>query len=100
MSFLGNLDGPKESEIVEKLGPDYFGSTWSKLEDDIAFHRDAERRSEVVPVKIDDRDEPYILFSSPDKKGQRLYLLKEGYPLRGSILCLNEKGEKIFIEFK
>lgn len=31
MSFLGNLNGPKESEIIEKLGPDYFGITWEQL---------------------------------------------------------------------
>jgi hypothetical protein len=100
MFFLRNLKGPKESEIIEKLWPDYFGITWEQLEVDISYHRDAERRNEIVPVRIDNSGEPYIFFSSPDKKGQRFYLRKEGYKLIGSVLCINEQGEKIYIEFK
>ncbi len=94
MSFLGNLNGHKESEIIEKLGPDYFGITWEQLEVDISYHKDAERKKEIVPVRIDDSGEPYILFSLPDKKGRRFYLQKEGYHLHGNVLCLNGKGEK------
>jgi hypothetical protein len=100
MSFLGNLNGPKESEIIEKLGPDYFGITWAELERDISDHKDAENRNEIIPVRIDDSGEPYILFSSPDKKGQRFYLQKEGYHLHGSVLCINEQGERKYLEFK
>lgn len=100
MSFLGSLNGPRESEIVEKLGPDYFGITWEQLEVDISYHRDAERRNEVIPVRIDNSGEPYILFSSPDKKGQCFYLQKEGYHLYGSVLCTNEQGKRIYVEFK
>ncbi len=99
MSFLGNLNGPKESEIIEKLGPDFFGITWEQLENEISHNKYAESRNEVVPVRIDDTGEPYILFSSPDKKVQRFYLRKEGYKLRSTVLCINEKGEKIYIDF-
>ncbi len=99
MSFLGNINGHRESEIIEKLGPDYFGITWELLEVEISYHRDAERRDEVVPIRIDNSGEPFILFSSPDKKGQRFYLKKEGYHLFGQILCINEQGEQIYKEF-
>jgi hypothetical protein len=99
MSFLGNLNGPKESEITEKLGPNYFGITWEQLERDVADHVDAENRKEVVPVRIDSTGEPYIRFSSPDKKGQRFYLIKEGYQLHGKVLCINEKGKKLIMKF-
>jgi hypothetical protein len=99
MSFLGNLNGPKESEIAEKLGPDYFGITWAELERDISDYEDAENRKEIVPVRIDNTGEPYILFSSPDKKGQRFYLRKEGYKLIGRVLCINEQGKRIDLEY-
>ncbi len=99
MSFLGNLNGPKESEIVEKLGPDYFGTTWKQLLIEISFFKDAENRREIVPVRIDDSGEPYILFSSPDGKGKKFYLQREGYLLHGSVLCRNDKDEKIYLEF-
>jgi hypothetical protein len=98
MSFLGNLDGPKESEIVEKLGPDYFGITWEELDTDILYYRDSEARKEVIPVRIDNSGEPYLLLSSSDKKGQPFYFQGEGYRLNGRVLCINEKGEKYYLE--
>jgi hypothetical protein len=99
MSFLGNLNGPKESEIIEKLGHNYFGISCEQLETDISYHRDAEMRREVVPVRIDKNGNLYILFSSADKMGQRFYLRKEGYSLQGKVLCLTEQGETITTEF-
>jgi hypothetical protein len=98
MSLLGNLNGPKESEITEKLGPNYFGITWEQLERDIADHVDAENRKEVVPVRIDSSGEPYILFSLPDKKRQRFYLKREGYHLHGEVLCLTEEDKKLIVK--
>lgn len=99
MSFLGNLNGPKESEIIEKLGPDYFGITWEQLENEISHNRYAESRKEVVPVRIDDAGELYILFSSLDKRGQRFYLNREGYQLHGKVDCINDQGEIIYLDF-
>jgi len=73
MSFLGNLNGPKESEIIEKLGPNYFGISWEQLEAELSHNRFAENRNEIVPVNIDNTGEPYILLSSPDKKDNVLF---------------------------
>ena len=89
MSFLGNKKGPRESEIIEKLGPDYFGISWAELENEISHQRANESREEIVPVMIDSSGEPYIVFSSPNKQTQRFYLRKEGYKLRGKVFCLN-----------
>ena len=99
MSFIGNLNGPKESEIIDKLGASYFGILSAKLEEEISHKRDAERRNEVVPIRIDNSGEPYIIFSSPDEKKRRFYLRTEGYNLRGRILCLDENGDNIYMDF-
>lgn len=94
MAFVGNINGPRESEIVEKLGPEYFGITWQKLENEIQWYKDTEQRKEVVPVHIDDEGEPCIIFSSPDKKGQRFYLKRVGYQLIGQIKTFTEEEQK------
>ena len=102
MSYLGNLSGPKESEIFDRLGANYFGISPAELEDEISHQRFAESRKEIVPIRIDEDSEPYILLSSPDKKanGQRFYLRKEGYILNGKMLCLNEQGEEVYLDFE
>lgn len=62
MAFLGNLHGPRKSEIVEKLGPEYFGIDWKRIENDIEWYKDSERRGEIVPVHVDKEGKPYIVF--------------------------------------
>ena len=99
MSYLGNKNGPRESEILERLGPDYFGITSEALENEISHNRLAESRGEVVHVKIDEKGDPFIIFSSTDKKEIRFYLIKEGYNLRGNVLCLNMNGERQVMKF-
>lgn len=92
MAFLGNLQGPRESEIVEKLGLEYFGIDWERIENDIEWY--SERRGEVVPVHVDEEGKTYIIFSSPDKKGQRFYLKEAGYQLTGPIKTFTEDEQK------
>lgn len=99
MSYLGNKNGPRESEMIERLGPDYFGITLEALENEILHSRVAESREEVVPVRIDENGQPFVLFSSPDKKGQRFYLLREGYVLQGMVACIDMAGESKVITF-
>lgn len=55
MSNIGNRNGPRESEILNKLGPNYFGCSAEDLESDISHHQYAESRGEVVPVHIDEK---------------------------------------------
>ena len=46
MSYVGNLNRPKKSEIVSHLGPDYFGITVEQLEDEIQIYIDEERQND------------------------------------------------------
>lgn len=92
MAYLGNKNGPRESDILNRLGPNYFGCSPAGLEEDISYHVYAESRGEVVPVHIDEEGRPYIEFSSSDKsKPQRFYLEENGYILRGDIKTFSEE---------
>jgi hypothetical protein len=86
MAYLGNKDGPRESDILNHLGPGYFGCSPAQLEEDISYHLYAESRNEVVPVHIDEDGRPYIEFSSPDPERINRYVLEEhDYLLKGEI---------------
>lgn len=95
MAFVGNSKGPRESFIIDCMGPNYFGCSAAGLEEDIAFHVEAERRGEVVPVHIDDTGQPFIVFSSSDSKSpQRYYLEEKGYYLEGEIITFTEEEQR------
>jgi hypothetical protein len=65
VAYLGNLNGPRESEIQDRLGASYFGCSPAALEEDIAHHVYAESRDEVVAVHVDHQGHAYVEFSSP-----------------------------------
>jgi hypothetical protein len=94
MAYLGNKNGPRESEIIDKLGPSYFGCSGAALEEDIAYHIDAEQREEVAKVHVDDSSHPYVLFSSAKAEGtQRFYLEEHGLRLEGDIKTFTEEEQ-------
>lgn len=62
MAYLGNRKGPRESEIVQRLGNEYFGITPAQLASDIDMFEDSERRNEVQPVCLDEQGRPYVVF--------------------------------------
>ncbi len=76
MSYIGNRNGPRELEILNKLGPNYFGCSAEDLESDISHHQYAESRGEVVPVHIDEKGRPYIKFSSPKPGETQRFILE------------------------
>ncbi len=97
MSYLGNADGPRESEILEKLGPIYFGCSPADLESDISFHNFAESKGEIVPVHVDEKGRPYIIFSSPDPGTTQIFVLeKHGYKLEGEIKTFSENESSLW----
>lgn len=83
MAYLGNLKGPRESVILDELGPGYFRVSPAQLEEDINYHQFAESRSEVVPVHVDEIGRGYIKFSTPD--GPIRFYLEGKYNLEGDI---------------
>lgn len=92
MSYLGNKDGPLESDILNRLGNKFFGCTTEALEEDISHHHYAETRGEVVPVHIDEKGRAFVIFSSAGPgKTQRFMLEDHGYILRGDIKTFNEE---------
>jgi len=85
MSFVGNRKGPRKSEIVQKLGPDYFGISMGELEAEIQLYRDDEFNGLVDPVYVDKEGRHFIKFNAPNGSVQRFYLVENGYYLEGSI---------------
>lgn len=85
MSFVGNRKGPRKSEIVQKLGPDYFGISTEGLEAEIQLYRDDEFNGLVDSVYVDKEGHHFIKFNAPNVRTQRFYLEENGYHLEGSI---------------
>jgi hypothetical protein len=98
MAFVGNEAGPRQSEIIRKLGREYFGCSAEALAEDILDHASSEARGEVVPVHVDDSGQPYLFFWSPTPGVlQRFYLEAGGYALYGDVQTYSEE-EKTFWE--
>lgn len=70
MGFISNQNGPRKSEIVLKLGCEYFGITPEELSDEINSYIEEENRGKVDPVHVDENGKPYILFYATNKKVQ------------------------------
>jgi len=85
MAFVGNRKGPRKSEIVQKLGPDYFGISIEKLNADIQLYRDDEYNDIVDSVYVDKEGRHFIEFYAPNGDIQRFYLEENGYHLEGDI---------------
>lgn len=85
MSFVGNKKGPRKSEIVQKLGPQYFGVSMGELDIEIQLYRDDKFNGEVDPVYVDKNGRHFIEFNAPHGGVQRFYLEENGYRLEGDI---------------
>jgi phosphoglucomutase len=85
MSFVGNKKGPRKSQIVQKLGPDYFGISTAELQVEIDLYLDDERDGIVDPVYVDKQGRHFIVFNAPNGGTQRFYLEENGYYFEGKI---------------
>ena len=80
MAYLGNRNGPRESEILNKLGHIYLGCSPGELDADISDMEYSESRGVVAPVHVDVAGRPYIEFTSPEPGRTRTFVLEEhGY---------------------
>lgn len=95
MAFIGNIDGPRESDILEKLGAGFFEISQEALYEDINSHNFAESRSEVTPVLIDENSEPFIKLSGPKIGVIKFYLRENGYDLSGEVTVKNDQGKEL-----
>lgn len=92
MAYLGNKNGPRESDIINRLGYSYFGCSPAELEEDISYHHYAESRDDVMPVHVDENGRPYIELSSPRVGKIHRYILEEhGYMISGEIKTFAEE---------
>jgi hypothetical protein len=76
MAYLGSLRGPRESVVIETLGPEYFGITAEQLAYDVSLFEESERLEEVQPVFLDSLGRPYIILS---RSGHRERYLLDWY---------------------
>ena len=90
MSFVGSRSGPRKSEIVQKLGPDYFGISLEELQVEIQLYEDDEFNGLVDPVWVDSEGRHFVKFNSPNGGIQRFYLEENGYYIKGDIHELKE----------
>lgn len=85
MSFIANQKGPRKSEIVQKLGPEYFGISMAELAVEVQLYRDDEFNGVVDPIYVDKDGRHFIEFNAPSGGTQRFYLEENGYYLEGEI---------------
>ncbi len=85
MACLGNLNGPKESVIVQTLGHEYFDITPTQLAADVELWEESERELRVAPVYLDDLGRPHIVFSRRNFRPERYYLHEDAWRLGGDI---------------
>ena len=85
MSLVGNRKGPRKSEIVQKLGPEYFGISIKQLEAEIQLYWDDKFNGLVDPVYVDMDGRHFIKFNAPNDSIQKFYLEENDYFLEGTI---------------
>lgn len=98
MVCLGHRKGPRTSEIIGKLGCTYFGITPQELASEIEWQEYFENTFDTIgPVHMDESGRVFVIFSSPDKKGQRYYLDEDELRKLGSKFRSynNEKKETL-----
>ena len=93
MSFVGNRKGARKSEIVQKLGPDYFGISMEELDTELQLYRDDEFDGLVDPVYVDKEGRHFIKLNAPKGGIQKFYLEENGYHLKGDIDEIQEEDE-------
>lgn len=90
MAHFGSKDGPRESDVLEKMGAQFFGCSALELEEDVSYAQLSEQRGEVLPVHVDAAGRPYVIFSSPvPAQPQTFYLEDHGFVLVGEIKKFN-----------
>jgi len=91
MGFVGNKRGSRKSDIVAKLGADYFGISMEALDAELEEYLAEEGKGEVDAVYVDKDGRHYLLFYAPNGKTQRFYLDEHGCRLSGKINTVREK---------
>lgn len=94
MGFVGNTEGPRKSEIVQKLGPDYFDISIEELNVEIQLYRDDEFNGLVDPVYVDQDGHHLIKFNAPNGNVQKFFIEENGYYFEGNINEIIEKDSE------
>lgn len=81
MAFIGDKTGPRMSEIIRKLGHNYFGISPALLDEEIQWCEKYERDGVVDPVYMDADGRYFLIFDAPGGKTQKFYLEENGYVL-------------------
>ena len=92
MGFVGNKQGPRKSEIIATLGPEYFGISMDELEVDIRLLQEEEAEGVVDPVYEDGNGRHYIELMAPGRRVQKFVLEEHGYRLEGPIDRVSERN--------
>ena len=97
MAFLGKVGGPCLSEIIDRLGPEYFGISATALEEDFCNEllSEAVNRESVKPVYKDKEGQLCYIFTAPGNKKQLYHLTPEEIKKLGD----DYKFEKL-VDFK
>lgn len=99
MAYVGNRRGPRESEIVRRLGAAYFGISEAALEDEIDnWYLPEEARGMITPVRRNKAGRYYIKFSAPGGGHQDFYLDEHGYSLEGDVRIWDEDAQSVEIK--
>lgn len=73
MAFLAHSSGQRESELLDRLGYEFFGCNPAELEDVVSSHH----RGEVAPVHVNAESRLYIEFSFRQPPSPRPFYLQD-----------------------
>ena len=93
MAYLGNINGPRRSDVIDRLGHTFFGINPGDLQRDVEWEEDGERRGEIIPLHVDETGEAYIDLSTANGT-KRYYLKANGHQLHGEIRTYTDDEAK------
>ena len=95
--MLVTTNGPRKSEILLRLGREYFGITEEEFQQDVQDNTDEEwnpynPEPTIDPVWLDVKKGTYLKFYGKNSAIKRLYLDELEIKLQGEVLVYEENG--------
>jgi phosphoglucomutase len=79
MAYVGDKKGPKMSDILERLGREYFGLSKDAFRKEVYLCEKDEREGVVDPVLLGSDGRYYIIFNDIKGNTKKFYLEEMGY---------------------
>lgn len=94
MSYIGNLNGPKKSDLFSVQPPSFFGITAAELAEAVDEHITDEAAGEVAPVHVDGQGRFYLNVNGPAYQHHRMYIPADSFSGRIRVINDGDNCEK------